>query len=110
MRRGSRGHGRTPRRTNHTVHALRALSVRETLPADLWLFVCVTPCRDKLHAESFEINRTRVRFSILRTIQFYIYLINPLLQSDLDTRYRLEALSSDAMVVSRWLGDAECED
>lgn len=34
-----------------------------------------------------------VRDFRIRTIQFFIYLINPLLQSDLDTRYRLEALN-----------------
>jgi hypothetical protein len=92
------GHGGTPRRTNHTVHALRALSVWETLPADLWLFnVCVTPCRDKLQTESRDgagPSRTGpepgTRFSFSNDTVFH--LINPLLQSDLDTRYRLEAL------------------
>jgi hypothetical protein len=98
------GHGGTPRRTNHTVHALRALSVWETLPADLWLFnVCVTPCRDKLQTEQAETragrpeaepepapNPVATRFSFSNDTVFH--LINPLLQSDLDTRYRLEAL------------------
>lgn len=93
------GHGGTPRRTNHTVHALRALSVWETLPADLWLFnVCVTPCRDKLQTEQAETEQARARtgpepgtrFSFSNDTVFH--LINPLLQSDLDTRYRLEAL------------------